>query len=204
MRVEINSELESGNPTLEIPWAGPRLSRQKYVDLRKFPERIASLVECRHHPPLARLLQRLNLPGSIYRTAKCDVWITRKLEDDEKVDFGFQLKVGSYVDLVFERNDLQSRLETHVRLAQMLERSMADCPFLARMEIVVRRCLFHKNDRWGYSLTLFLHAYGATKSNARREWEGALDCLGEALLSLAPTFMKKRGKRLDPQTRGAV
>ncbi|HEV2351357.1 MAG TPA: hypothetical protein VG028_16095 [Terriglobia bacterium] len=202
--MEIASELESGDATLEIPWASPNQPHLKYVDLRKFPEKFASLTECRNNPALARLLQRVNVRGSIFRTAKCDVWVSTKLAHDDKLDFQFPLKVSSYVDLVFERSDLRSRFEPHLRLAKKLERSLAGRHLPARIDIVVRRCLFHGNGHWGYSLTLFVHAYGATRSQAKEEWGRALVSLGDALLRIAPSFIKKRTKGLDPPKRGAI
>jgi len=204
MRVEINSELEPGAPALEIPWASPHQPRLKYVDLRTCPEKIPSLPECRNHPSLAQLLYRINSAGSIFRTAKCDVWVTTKLEDDEKLDFGFPLKVGSYVDLVFERSDLRTRREPHIRLARKLEKALAACPLPAQMDIVLRRCLYHGSGKWGYSFTLFVHAYGAKRSQAKEVWSLALDSLGEALAGIASSFIKKRSKRLDPRTGGAL
>jgi hypothetical protein len=204
MRVEINSEVESGDPALEIPWASPRKRRLKYVDLNKHPEKIASLPECRNHPPLAQLLHRINSSGSAFRTAKCDVWVTAKLEEDEELDFQLPVKVGSYVDLVFERRDYRSHLEPHLRFAKKLEKSLAACRLPAQMDIVVRQCLFRENRKWGYSLTLFVHAYGATRSQAKEAWGCALDNLGNALLKISPSLIKNRAKRLDPRTRGAI
>lgn len=204
MQVEINSELEPGSPTLEIPWASPRLPRLKYVDLRKYPERVASLAECRSHPPLAPLLQKINLPASPFCTAKCDVWVTAKFEEDEDLDFQFPFKVGSYLDLFFEGAGLQSRLDPHLYLAKKLEKSLAGRRLAARMQIVVRRCLFHKNGKWGYSLTLFVDAYGTTKAQAKEEWGRVLNHLGDALMKIAPAFIKKRTKRLDLRTPGAI
>ncbi|HLY60545.1 MAG TPA: hypothetical protein VKV95_07230 [Terriglobia bacterium] len=194
MRVEILSELEPGDSTLEIPWASPNRPLLRYVDLRRFPEKILSLAECRSNPPLARLLQRVNMPGSTFRTAKCDFEATTQLTDEEELDFQLPLKVGGYVDLVFERSDLHSRLDPHVRLARNLERSLAGCRLRAQMSIVVRRCLYHEDRKWGYSLTFFIYAYGATRSTAKRDWARALDKLGDALAKIAPQFPKKSAK----------
>jgi hypothetical protein len=204
MPVEINSELRPGDPTLEIPWSSPNQPRLKYIDLSRLPGRIASLAECKRNPPMARLLRRLNRHGSIFRTAKCDVWDTTKLEEDEKLDFELPARAGGYVDMVFEQRDYQSRLAPHLRLAKELEKSLAHCRLLAQTNIVVRRCLFHENGKWGYSMTIFVYAYGATKSDARREWGRALDSLGAALQSTAVALVKKRTKPLDRRTDGAI
>ena len=204
MRVEINSELESGDPALEIPWASPKQPRLKYVDLKKHPEKIASLPECRNHPPLAQFLHRINSSESAFHTAKCGVWVTAELEEDEGLDFQHPVKVASYVDLVFDRRDYRSRLKPHLRLAKELEKSLAVCRLPAQIDIVLRQCLFHENRKWGYSLTIFVHAYGSTRLQAKEAWGCALGNLGSALLKISPSLIKKSAKRLDPRTRGAI
>src|SRR5690242_17673622 len=204
MRVEINSELDQGDPALELPWASPKHPQLKYFDLKKFPGKIATLIEWRKHSSLVRLLHRINSNGSAFRTAKCDVWVTAKMEEDEKLDFLLPVKVGSYVDIVFERADQRACLAPHLRLAKRLEKSLAGCRLPVRVDIVLRRCLFHENRKWGYSLTLFVHAYGATRLQAKEAWGRALERLGEALVRAPLASTKKRPKRLDPRAGGAI
>lgn len=188
MRVEIIEELESGDPTLEIPWASTQDPHLRYIDLKLFPEKIESLKECRRYPPLAGLLRKVHGAGSVFRTTKCDVWTTTQLAEDERLDFGMPFKVGSYVDLVFERVRLNSRLQPQLRLGEKLGLFLRPCRVQAQTEVAVRRCLFHPKDRWGYYLTIFLHAYGATRSEAKKEWGRAIDSLGDALVKIGPIF----------------
>ena len=191
VRVEVIQELEPGDPSLEIPWASPDNARVRFIDLKKFPKKLEHVKECRKHAPLALLLRRVNAAGSALRTAKCDVWITTKLAEDEQVDFDVRYKIGSYVDLVFDSNRLNSHLESHLRFGKQLEDVLTPCRIQAQMEIAVRRCLFHPKERWGYYFTIFVHAYGATRTNARREWDRAVDSLADALSIIGPSFRQK-------------
>lgn len=191
VRVEIIQELESDDPSLEIPWASPRNAHLRFIDLKKFPPKIERLKECRKYPPLAGLLRQVNAAGSALRTAKCDVWSTTKLAEDERLDFDMRHKIGSYVDLVFDSDRLSSHLESHLRLGNKLEKLLSPCRLQAQIEIALRRCLFHPKERWGYYLTIFVHAYGATRVEARKEWRGAIDSLGDALSKVGPGFRHK-------------
>lgn len=187
MRVEIVHELELDDSRLEIPWASDRDSSLGYRDLKAFPEETGTLPECRAYPPLAAFLRRLNRPRFPLRTAKCDVWQTRQLAEDERADFQLPWKTGSYVDLVFESKALRRRLSPHDRLAEEARRGLKSFRAQAQLEIVVRRCLFHPQEVWGYALTFFLHAYGSTARQAQREWSRALPRLASALLRTSTT-----------------
>jgi hypothetical protein len=177
VRTEIVQELDPGDARLEIPWAGPAGRALRYLDLKRFPREMARLPECRRQPALAGLLRALNRPGSKFRTAKCDVWTTSRLAEDERLDFKLPFKAGCYLDLVLERAALRKRLNAHRRFAERLSQALKSFRARAQMEIVVRRCLFHPGDYWGYALTLFLHAYGETAAKAKREQARALEAL---------------------------
>ena len=188
MRVEIVQELESSDAKLEIPWASVADPEVRYIDLKKFPEQIARLEESRRFPSLGCLLRKIHAKGSGFRTAKCDAWTTTRLSADERLDFNLPYKVGGYLDLVFARAKLNSRLEPHAQLGRELEQLLRPCRVQAQVEIAVRRCLFHPKKRWGSYLTIFIHAYGATRSEPKKEWSRAVGCLGDALLQIGPTF----------------
>lgn len=193
--METIQELEPDDPWLEIPWASPHNTLLRFIDLKKFPQKVEHLKECRKYPPLAGLLRKANAAGSALRSAKCDVWSTTKLAEDERLDFDVRHKIGSYVDLVFDGNRLGSHLESHLRLGEKLEKLLSRCRIQAQVEIAVRRCLFHPKERWGFYLTIFVHAYGATRTQAKREWGRAADCLGNALAKVGPGFRQKTPKR---------
>jgi|SRR5579859_158637 len=187
-------ELEPDDPSLEIPWASPHNARLRFIDLKKFPQKVEFVKECRKYPPLTGLLRKINAAGSALRSAKCDVWSTTKLAEDERLDFDVRHKIGSYVDLVFDCNRLISHLESHLLLGEKLEKLLSRCRIRAQVEIAVRRCLFHPKERWGYYLTIFVHAYGATRTQAKKEWGRAVDCLGNALSKVGPSFRQKSPK----------
>ena len=177
MRIEIVRELDPDDPKLEIPWLGPPGRTLRYRDLKRHPREIERLAECRRHTALRAVPRALNRPGAKFRTAKCDVWTTTRLAEDERLDFNLPCKAGSYLDLVFERRAFRQRLNVHLRLAERLSRALKPFRARAQMEIVVRRCLFHPRNYWGYALTLFLHAYGETAAKAKKEQARALEAL---------------------------
>ena len=137
---------------------------------------------------LGSLLRAINRPDSLLRSAKCHVWITHDLAEEERWDFDFPVKVASYLDLVLDSPDLNASLAQHLRLAEEIEHGMKGTRLQAQMDIAVRRCLFHAQENWGYYLTLFLHAYGATENEAETTWTLVLLNLREVLegLSRAP------------------
>jgi hypothetical protein len=184
VRVDVIQELDSTDPTLEIPWASPTNPDLHYVDLRARPQQIDQLAECRRYPALAALLRTVNAADTSLRTAKCDIWVTTELAEDERLEFTLPCKVGSYVDLVFDRRDWNSRLEPYLHLGNELSRRLGQVHVQAQMEACVRRCLFHPEERWGYYLTVFTHAYGASPHEAEGAWQRALRALGNALAQI--------------------
>jgi hypothetical protein len=181
MVVDVVQELDPDDPQLEIPWADPDHPESRFVDLRRFPEETRTLAECRQYPALAALLLQANSLASPFRTAKSDAWTTSELAEDERLDFGLPHKLGSYVDLAYDHGESRWSIDAHLRSAEKLAQALKDLRVQAQMEIAVRRCLFHPEERWGYYCTLFLHAYGATPEEAEREWTRALTALGAAL-----------------------
>jgi len=192
VRVEVIQELDAGDAALEIPWASSADARLRYVDLKKFPEEIPRLRECRRNGALAALLLGLHSPASPFRTAKCDVWTTTRQSEDERLDFKLPFKAGSYVDLLFDRVKLNSRLEPQLRLGRRLEQLMRPWRLHAQMEIAVRRCLFHPGERWGYYVTIFVHAYGSSRAEAKKEWNRAIGALSRALATIAARYGRDR------------
>lgn len=184
MRVEITKELDPGDDVLEIPWANPARPDLSYIDLKAHPEEIDRLQECRNYLALADFLRQANSVASPFRTGKCDAWTTTDLAEDEQLDFKLPFKVGSYVDLLFDDPDLTSQLEAHLKVGKRLGEHLGELRLQAQMELCLRRCLFHPEERWGYYVTLFVHAYGATPQEAEEEWNRAMDAAGDALAKI--------------------
>ena len=195
VRIEVIEELDPGDPRLEIPWASPTNPRLRYIDLKKFPEEIDRLKECRRRPALAGLLRTIHLRGRVFRTAKCDAWSTTRLSEDEQMDFQLPFKAGGYVDLLFDRVRLNSSLKDQRQLGRMLEHALCHTRLSAQVEIAARRCLFHPRDRWGYYLTIFVHAYGSSRAEAMAEWDRAIQALAEALARASERFRRGHGSR---------
>ncbi len=198
MRVEVLRELGPDDAKLELPWFSPTDPSLRYIDLKKFPQQIDHFAECREYPPLASLLRRINAPGSPLRSAKCDVWTTAELGEDERFDFDFPYKIGSYVDVVFQRPDFNSHLGPHLQCGKKIGQLLRGCRIQAQVEIALRRCLFHGQKRWGYYLTIFVHAYGATIAEAKAEWTRAVSALGDVLVQVGQAVC-----RLLPAPRGS-
>ena len=194
MRVDIHQELDPGDPQLEMPWEDESGAGLCYVDIKARPELAPVLVECRNRPALAQLLKAINSP--ICRTAKCDVWETTDMAEDEHCDFGLACKVGSYVDVILDEPKFNSRVEPQLLLAGLIAKGAESLRVQAQLEICVRRCLFHP-QRWGYYLTLFIHAYGATADEAEEEWNRVCAWMAEAWPGIDREF-RSAGVRLEP------
>lgn len=194
MRVDLHQEIDPADDSLEIPWSDPDNPQRKYLDLKAQPELIELVEECREHPALADFLRQINSSNSPFRTAKCDVWATTDLAEDERRDFNLPQKVGSYVDLLFDSASSSSRLETQLELGAYLVRRLAGLRVAAQLEICVRRCWFHDGDRRGYYLTLFLNGYGSSHEEAVAEWGRALAAVGAALRARLTAMTRKKAK----------
>jgi hypothetical protein len=190
MRVEIVKETDAGDDRLDIPWASPEEPDLRYVDLKPHPELIDELEECRRFPPLGGFLRQINSPESLFRTAKCDAWTTTDLSEDERADFQLPFKMGSYVDVFFDRSELNAALEPQVQLGEKLRQALASFRIQAQLEVCIRRCLFHSEERWGYYLTLFTHAYGGDPNEAAVEWARALEAEVEVLRRIGSTHLQ--------------
>lgn len=185
MRVENGLETDPGDPLLEIPWADPDNPGNHYIDVKRRPEAVMELVECRRFPALGQFLLRVNSAAMPYRTAKCDAWTTAELELEERIEFRQPLKVGSYVDLLIDRADLSAHVEPYQKLGALLAERLKDSKAHAQIEMFIRRCQFTLEDRRGYYATIFVHAYGANAQEAEDEWNSVIAALGEALDSIS-------------------
>ena len=79
-------------------------------------------------------------------------------------------------------------MKTNLRLAQSIVVHLRSFRLSAELEIFAQRCLFHRGEHWGYYLTVFTHAYGATPQTAEQEWGLATEALREALGKAARLF----------------
>lgn len=188
MRVDIGQETDPGDPVLELPWADPDNPANAYIDVKHRPEAVMELAECRRFPALGTFLIRVNSAAMPFRTAKCDAWATNEIDLEERIAHGLPHKVGSYVDLIIDRADLNAHAEPYQKLGALLAQILKDSTAHAQIEIFVRRCLFTLEDRSGYYATVFIHGYGANPQEAESEWNGVMTSLGEALDTASREF----------------
>lgn len=181
MRVEIGRETDLGDPVLEIPWSDAENPANLYIDVKRRPEAVMELVECRRFPALGQFLMKVNSAAMPFRTAKCDAWATSELDLEERIAFPKPWKVGSYVDLLIDRAELNAQIEPYQQLGDLLAQKLKDLKAHAQIEIFIRKCLFTLEDRWGHYATVFVHAYGANPQEAESQWNDVIATLGESL-----------------------
>jgi hypothetical protein len=194
MDADYSVELGPTADALEIPWKDPG-GMLHYVDLRgdllSVERNVEHIPEAQQFPALRRFLVELNSQPSPWETAKCDVW-AEAVEPEENI-FGAEFARGCYVDIVLagDAASLRDSLKDHQRLARKAALQLDDDEELeATVEIVVRRCYFHRGGAAesdaGYCLTLFLTGYGASPMVAAERWERALELASICLLQLQP------------------
>jgi hypothetical protein len=192
MDADYSVELGPTADALELPWKDPD-GRLHYVSLRgdSLERKVELIPEAKQFPALRRFLIELNSPPSPWETAKCDVWA--EAVGPEENTFGASIAQGCYVDLVLtgDAANLRESLKDHQRLARKAALQLDDDEELeATVEIVVRRCYFHRGDEEesdaGYCLTLFLTGYGASPEEAADRWQQALQMAAICLMQLQP------------------
>ncbi len=186
MQAAFYVELDDDDDRLEIPWADPNNSDNRFYDLKAEPARLDDIPEARDNLVLRRFLAALNAPDTLFATAKCDTWQTNELSPDERAAFPqAQFKYASYVDLAFSRDDFNVHREHFEQLARRLLPLLTPSPASGRIELCLRRCYFRSRDAWGFYLTIFLYGYGRDATEASREWAAGLAAMAAALLRLS-------------------
>jgi hypothetical protein len=201
----------SEDATLELPWDSGVAQGPRYLDLKRQPELLPLMEEAVRYPELAEFLKTLNSRTSAFATAKCDVWSTDQLNEEEQI-YGAEWKLGSYVDLVFAEDHARERYSyfDHEELARSLATLLKKAPELpAACEVIVRRCYYHDTPppragentvsggapstaqaghrtqaQSGFYLTLYVFGYGDDEEAARERWAVALRLVANALLQL--------------------
>lgn len=186
MEADFAVELGASDETLEFPWAagegGPR-----YYDLKRQPELLLEIEEARRVPELGEFLAAMNSPAAILETAKCDAWSSTEINPEEEI-FGSACKFGSYVDLLFSREDSRFSFAAHEQLAKRVTQLLKRVPEIpAAAEFMIRRCFYHVTDsvRDGFYLTFYLFGYGHDESHARRRWAIALKLVENAIRQIS-------------------
>jgi hypothetical protein len=179
-------ELGQDDPALELPWRSQDGSA-RYYDLKRNPELVTQIPEAIGAPELSAFLTRINAATFPLATAKCDLWFSTELAEEEEI-FGAAGKFVSYVDLVFAGDGPRASLERHESLARTLCELLKRAPEIAAsVELVVRRCYFHVDEtdeesQDGYAITGYVSGFGDEEQEARKRWSIALTLLQHALV----------------------
>jgi hypothetical protein len=208
MQADFAVEIGGDAPALELPWASDD-GALRFLDLHARPELLLEIEEARRFRELGEFLATVNTPGSALATAKCDVWATHELTEEEAT-FGASLKLASYVDLVFT-HAARASFAHHEEFARALCGLLAKAPEIpSAAEFVIRRCYFHSpfadgprppsagktqpaasrhNDSEdGYCITFYLSSYADDEADARQRWTIGLKLVQNAILQIGSRF----------------
>jgi hypothetical protein len=186
MQADFSVELGADDPTLTVPWASPD-GEPRYRDLRAHPDLLLYIEEAIRCPELGEFLAHVNSERSRMQSAKCDVWFTTELNEEEQI-YGAAGKFGGYVDLFFtapEERCSFSKCEEFARQLTSLLRRAPELP--SSVEVILRRAQFEQGMRLegGFYFTSYVFGYGDEQEDARRHWAVSLKLLENALLQLA-------------------
>lgn len=199
MDADWSVELRADDAALEFPWSSSDGS-QRYVDLQRHPELLAEVPEAARNPELGEFLRALNAPASPWLSAKCDVWTEHDL-GEAKAIYMAKLKFGSYVDLIFRRDDDRFSFDRHETFAKSAARELSgDDELPIACEFIVRRCWYHlevspsrqaddaaspegQDLLPGFYVTFYVFGYGGDKRQARARWSDGLRRVATVLTS---------------------
>ncbi len=214
MDATVTVELRAEDAHLEVPWQAGEL---RYYDLKRHPELLLELPES-HNREMAEFLTAMNSALSMLETAKCDIWLSDQMEEQEAV-YGAGWKFCSYVDLIFGDPKARFDFAGHENFARRIARLLRRAPEIpSAAEFIVRRCRYaseaagaeghpgSSEANEGFYLTFYLFGYGDDEGEARRRWGIGLKVVENALLQLSA--MHRRGsdqtEPLPPETMRAL
>ena len=179
------------DPMIETHWSDATTGLA-WVDLRADAEtqksRIVALPETARSPAMARALALLNAPRGVLMTTKCDRWL---LSDAERAELADTLDApelatgyGSYIDVLMAHAVPMADFLLHEEWARTAARRCAALPVDdARLEVVGRPA--HKDDAWGYGLTVYCYAGGVDEARAEAVWADAIEQTVPILIATA-------------------
>jgi len=206
MDATVSVELEADDARLEIPWQAGEL---RYFDLKRNPELLLELPESQN-PEMAEFLAAMNSPLSMLETAKCDTWLSDRIEQHEAI-YDASWKFGCYVDLIFADPKARSAFAGHENFAKRSAALLRRAPDLpAAAEFIVRRCHYaagaagaqappgNSDAIDGFYLTFYLFGYGDSEDSARRRWGIALKVVENGLLQLSAKHRRGSDQMATP------
>jgi hypothetical protein len=181
------------DPVIEAGWSDAA-SGLAWVDLRVDAEtqrsRIAALPEATRSPTMAHALALLNTSG-LLMTTKCDRW---QLNEEERTELAEALDVpiaargcASYIDVLMAHAVPMADFLLHEEWARTTALGCAALPVEeARLELIVRAA--HRDELWGYGLTVYCYAGGADEVHAEAAWANAVAETTPVLIATAESL----------------
>ena len=191
MDADFEIELGADDDALEFPWRSED-GYMRYYDLKAQPDLLLYIGEASEFPELGEFLSAVN-GRSIFLTAKCDAWYETELNDAELI-YGEPMKMGSYVDLLFEAEASRSTLPVQERLVKRLCQLLGQAPEMpASAEFDIRRCYDAESQGagQGFYVTAYTFGYGTTEDEARKHWGIALKLVQNAVLQVSAEMRRQ-------------
>ncbi len=187
MDADFSVELGAEDETLVFPWSSGD-GRLRYYDLKRQPDLLLYIDEAARWQELGEFLAQVNSAASRLQSAKCDVWFTTKLAEDEAI-YGAAGKFASYVDLLFAADAPRFSFAQHEDWVKRLTKLLGRAPQISSAaEFVIRRCFYAQTGgdaREGFYVTFYLFGYGDDQEDARRRWGIGMKLVGNAILQLS-------------------
>jgi hypothetical protein len=168
------------DPVIELAWQDAATGL-RFVELRMVAEeqraRIAALPEAAGRPALAQALTEWNDPDGLLLTAKCDGWVMDAAELAALAD-ALDAPVeqhgrASYIDVLLAHAIPRADFLLHEEWARAAAIACAALPYpAARLDLVIRPA--RVEEAWGYGLSVYIYAAGATAEQAEEHWAAAL------------------------------
>jgi hypothetical protein len=175
---EFDVDLGEDSPTLVVPWASDD-GTLAFIDLAQNPSLLDEIPETRD-PALRRALAALNAADLPWATAKCDLWTTQELDEEEEL-FGADWKHASYLDIYLRNPEGQMDFATAEQQMRKWVQHLRRIPVEpASAAIILRACAIRESP--GFYWTLYVSGFGDTGIIAHSAWAEALDASVKALL----------------------
>jgi hypothetical protein len=156
-----------------------------FKDLKLFPELISEIPELRDWPEFEELIRALNVAESPFCSFGCEKSVTPFSHDDEKQ---LKVKLTSYVEFGYaarHRNE-PTAFETFVKDLSSFAARRPLSKYL-HVDSEIQRTRYVDDNTMGWSLTIWISGYGASETEAREAWGGAIAALREFIVSLYRT-----------------